>query len=161
MRPYFHLPAPIHLKISQNSMEAKSVKGVLVQIMGPVIDAQFPAGSVPDIYDALEITQENGSKIVLEVQQHLGENRVRTIAMDSTEGLSRGTEVVSTGNVISMPTGEGIRGRLFNVVGTAIDGLEQPTSGERRPIHADPPAFDELATSVEVLETGIKVIHLH
>ncbi len=160
MRPYFHLSAPIHLKISQNSMEAKSVKGVVVQIMGPVIDAEFPAGSVPDIYDAVEITQENGSKIVLEVQQHLGENRVRTIAMDSTEGLSRGTEVVSTGNVISMPTGEGIRGRLFNVVGNAIDGLEQPTSGERRPIHADPPAFDELATSVEVLETGIKVIDL-
>ncbi|PIQ63521.1 MAG: F0F1 ATP synthase subunit beta [Bacteroidetes bacterium CG12_big_fil_rev_8_21_14_0_65_60_17] len=140
--------------------EATSVNGVVVQIMGPVIDAEFPAGSVPDILEALEITQKDGSKIVLEVQQHLGENRIRSIAMDSTEGLNRGTEVVATGKVISMPTGEGILGRLFNVVGNAIDGLEQPKSGERRPIHAAPPAFDDLATSVEVLETGIKVIDL-
>jgi len=141
-------------------MEAKTAKGTVVQIVGPVIDAEFPAGSVPDILDALHIVREDGSKIVLEVQQHLGENRVRTIAMDSTDGLTRGTEVVSTGMVISMPTGDGILGRLFNVVGDAIDGLPQPKSGERRPIHAAPPAFDELATSVEVLETGIKVIDL-
>ena len=141
-------------------MEAKTAKGTVVQIVGPVIDAEFPAGSVPDILDALHIVREDGSKIVLEVQQHLGENRVRTIAMDSTDGLTRGTEVVSTGMVISMPTGENILGRLFNVVGDAIDGLPQPKSDERRPIHAAPPAFDELATSVEVLETGIKVIDL-
>ncbi|MFT5141426.1 MAG: F-type H+-transporting ATPase subunit beta [Rhodothermales bacterium] len=134
--------------------------GEVVQIVGPVVDAQFPAGSVPDILHALTIDREDGSKVVLEVQQHLGENRVRTIAMDSTDGMTRGTTVVNTGKAISMPTGPEVRGRLFNVVGTAIDGLPQPKSEGNRPIHSPPPSYDELATSVEMLETGIKVIDL-
>jgi F-type H+-transporting ATPase subunit beta len=134
--------------------------GEVVQILGAVVDAQFPAASVPDILNALTIDREDGSKLVLEVQQHLGENRVRTIAMDSTDGLTRGTEVVNTGQAIAMPTGPEVRGRLLNVVGQAIDGLPQPTAEAFRPIHAKPPPYDELATSIDMLETGIKVIDL-
>ncbi len=142
-------------------MEAiATATGEVVQIVGPVVDAQFPADAVPDILVALTIDREDGSQLVLEVQQHLGENRVRTIAMDSTDGLTRGAIVVNTGQNISMPIGQEVRGRLFNVVGTAIDGLPQPKSEGRRPIHAKPPTYDELATSVEMLETGIKVIDL-
>ncbi len=142
-------------------MEAKTLAaGSVVQIVGPVIDVQFPSDSVPDILDALVVKDANGEDLVLEVQQHLGENRVRAIAMDATEGIQRGTEVKNTGQAIAMPTGEAIRGRLFNVVGKAIDGLPQPKSDGRRPIHADPPPFDELSTSVEMLETGIKVVDL-
>ena len=133
--------------------------GEVLQVIGPVVDCEFPSSAVPEIYDALEIERESGV-LVLEVQQHLGENRVRTISMDSTDGLTRGTAVRSTGRPISMPVGEAVRGRLFNVVGEAIDGLPKPTVTEHRPIHADPPPFDQLATSVEVLETGIKVIDL-
>ena len=138
----------------------KMATGEVVQIVGPVIDAQFPADSVPEIYDALTIDREDGSKLVLEVQQHLGENRVRTIAMDATDGLTRGTKVTNTGQAISMPIGEDILGRLFNVVGEAIDGIPQPKATERRPIHAAPPSFDQLSTKVEMLETGIKVVDL-
>ena len=142
-------------------MEAKNLAtGSVVQIVGPVIDVQFPSDSVPDILDALVIKDPNGDDLVLEVQQHLGENRVRTIAMDATEGIQRGTEVKNTGQAIAMPTGEAIRGRLFNVVGKAIDGLPQPASDGRRPIHSDPPAFSDLSTTVEMLETGIKVVDL-
>jgi F-type H+-transporting ATPase subunit beta len=142
-------------------MEAKALAtGEVVQIVGPVIDAQFPADGVPDILDALAIDREDGSTLVLEVQQHLGENRVRTIAMDSTDGLTRGTIIRNTGQSIAMPVGPEVRGRLFNVVGRAIDGLPQPKAEGYRPIHAEPPEFDELATSVEMLETGIKVIDL-
>ena len=133
--------------------------GEVLQVIGPVVDCAFPAESVPEIFDALEIERE-GTPLVLEVQQHLGENRVRTISMDSTDGLTRGTTVVNTGRPIAMPVGEEVRGRLFNVVGEAIDGLPQPTVTETRPIHADPPSYDQLATSIEVLETGIKVIDL-
>jgi F-type H+-transporting ATPase subunit beta len=143
-------------------MEAITLQatGEVVQIVGAVVDAQFPAEAVPEILDALVIDREDGSKLVLEVQQHLGENRVRTIAMDSTDGLMRGIPVQNTGQPIAMPTGMDIRGRLFNVIGEAIDGLPQPKAEGRRPIHADPPPFDQLATSVEMLETGIKVIDL-
>jgi len=141
-------------------MEAKNVNGEIVQILGAVVDAQFPADAVPDIMDALVLEQEDGHKLVLEVQQHLGENRVRTIAMDSTDGLKRGMPLQSTGKAIAMPVGGEIRGRLFNVVGEAIDGLDQPSAEDFRPIHAEAPGYDELATSVEMLETGIKVIDL-
>ena len=133
--------------------------GSVLQVIGPVVDCEFPADSVPEILDALEIDRESGL-LVLEVQQHLGENRVRTISMDSTDGLTRGTPVRATGKPIAMPVGEAVRGRLFNVVGEAIDGLPKPQVTEYRPIHADPPDYDQLATSVEVLETGIKVIDL-
>ena len=142
-------------------MEVKQAKGIgkIVQIMGAVVDVEFPTEDVPDILDALVIEREQGD-LVLEVQQHLGENRVRTISMDSTDGLTRGADVRNTGQAISMPTGENIRGRLFNVVGRAIDGLPQPEAEGRRPIHAEAPPFDQLATSVEMLETGIKVVDL-
>jgi F-type H+/Na+-transporting ATPase subunit beta len=133
--------------------------GQVAQIIGPVIDADFTGTKVPDILDALEIDGPAGT-LVLEVQQHLGESRIRAIAMDSTDGVTRGTAVRNTGRPIAMPVGPEVRGRLFNVVGKAIDGLPQPTAEGYRPIHADPPPFDELAASIEMLETGIKVIDL-
>ncbi|MBC8112049.1 MAG: F0F1 ATP synthase subunit beta [Verrucomicrobia bacterium] len=136
--------------------------GKITQIIGPVVDVSFEAeGSrLPNILDALEITRANGTKVILECQRHLGEDRVRTIAMDSTDGLQRGMEVVDLGQQISMPTGEGIRGRLFNVVGEAIDGIPQPKSDTPLPIHRNAPRFEDLSTSTEVLYTGIKVIDL-
>ena len=140
-------------------MNAKAA-GEIVQVVGPVVDVAFPADAVPEILDALTIEREGDDTLVLEVQQHLGENRVRTIAMDSTDGLTRGSAVTNTGRPIAMPVGPEIRGRLFNVVGKAIDGLPQPNAEEYRPIHAEPPGYDELASSVEMLETGIKVIDL-
>jgi len=143
-------------------MEIKTDQAVgrVVQIIGPVVDVEFPEGHLPEIYDALVITLEDGSELVLEVEQHLGENRVRAIAMDSTDGLTRGTPVRNLDRPISVPIGTEIRGRLFNVVGQAIDGLPQPKAEGYRPIHAPAPPFEELATRVEMLETGIKVIDL-
>jgi len=137
-------------------------KGKIKQIIGPVVDVIFQGeeSELPEIYTALEVTREDGQKLVLEVQQHLGEDSVRAVAMDSTEGLQRGTEVVNTGNNIKMPTGEQIRGRLFNVVGDAIDGIGPVKSEHGYPIHNRPPRFEDLSTSKEVLYTGIKVIDL-
>jgi F-type H+-transporting ATPase subunit beta len=143
-------------------MEIKTDRalGRVVQIIGPVVDVEFPEGQLPEIYDALVIERGDGSELVLEVEQHLGENRVRTIAMDSTDGLTRGTPVRNLDRPIAVPIGSEIRGRLFNVVGQAIDGLPQPKAEGYRPIHSPPPPFEELATRVEMLETGIKVIDL-
>jgi len=136
-------------------------KGKIKQIIGAVVDVHFPNDNVlPDIYNALEITRDNGDKLVLEVQQHLGEDSVRTIAMDGTEGLVRGMEVVDTGIPIAMPVGDGINGRLFNVTGDAIDGLPQISKVGARPIHNKPPLFENLSTASEILFTGIKVIDL-
>jgi F-type H+/Na+-transporting ATPase subunit beta len=137
-------------------------KGRITQVIGPVVDVAFDGAgaSVPAILNALEITKSNGVKLILEVQQHLGEDRVRGIAMEGTEGLSRGQEVIDLGSPMTMPSGEGIKGRLFNVVGEAIDGIAQPKSSKGLPIHREAPRFDELATSTEVLFTGIKVIDL-
>jgi len=134
--------------------------GKVKQIIGAVVDVYFPDGSLPEIYNALELKRPNGDKLVLEVQQHLGEDSVRTIAMDATEGLVRGAEVIDTGIAIAMPTGEAIHGRLFNVTGDAIDGLPLVSKENARPIHAMPPAFENLSTATEVLLTGIKVIDL-
>jgi len=136
--------------------------GKVVQVIGPVVDVSFAGenSKLPNILDALSINREDGSKLVLECQQHLGEDRVRTIAMESTEGLVRGTEVVDTGKPIAMPIGEEIRGRLFNVVGEPIDGMEPPQVSKSRPIHSPPPKYEDLTTSTEVLFTGIKVIDL-
>jgi F-type H+-transporting ATPase subunit beta len=136
--------------------------GKVVQVIGPVVDVSFEGEDVklPKIYDALQINRPNGTKLILECQQHLGENRVRTIAMDSTDGISRGTEVIDLEGPISMPVGDDIKGRLFNVVGEAIDGLEQPSGQKRLPIHRPAPKFEDLSTSTEVLYTGIKVIDL-
>jgi len=140
------------------------VIGKVSQIIGPVVDVVFDNKDVelPKIYDSLEITNSNGSVLVLEVQSHIGENTVRTISMDSTDGLSRGTEVRATGAPIQMPIGADIYGRLFNVVGDAIDGLgDLPKDGANgMPIHKQAPKFEDLSTSTEVLFTGIKVIDL-
>ena len=139
------------------------VTGRVAQIIGPVIDVEFETGvELPRIYDSLEITRKDGSLLVLEVQSHIGEDTVRTISMDSTDGLSRGTEVVATGKAIQMPVGKDIYGRLFNVIGDAIDGLGNlPKEGENGlPIHRQAPKFEDLSTSTEVLYTGIKVIDL-
>ncbi|MEE9349610.1 MAG: F0F1 ATP synthase subunit beta, partial [Flavobacteriaceae bacterium] len=139
------------------------VTGKIAQIIGPVIDVVFESGSeLPRIYDSLEIRKEDGSIIVLEVQQHVGEDTVKTIAMDSTDGISRGHEVISTGSPIQIPIGKDIYGRLFNVSGDPIDGLKAlPKDGENGlPIHRDAPKFEDLSTATEVLFTGIKVIDL-
>ncbi|HLR89543.1 MAG TPA: F0F1 ATP synthase subunit beta [Balneolaceae bacterium] len=135
-------------------------KGTIAQVIGPVVDVDFEQGQLPKILNALYIEREDGSRLYLEVAQHLGENRVRTISMDSTDGLVRNMTVVDSGSPISMPVGEDIRGRLFNVVGETIDGIAQPKGERSYPIHRDAPAFEDLATSTEMLETGIKVIDL-
>lgn len=135
--------------------------GKITQIIGAVVDVSFSNDAkLPQIYNALEITRENGKKVILEVQQHLGEDRVRAIAMDSTDGLLRGMPVVDTGFPIRMPIGENVKGRVFNVVGDAIDGIPDLDKSTGRPIHATPPRFEDLSTETEVLFTGIKVIDL-
>lgn len=135
--------------------------GKIAQIIGPVVDVNFADNeNLPKIYDALYIEKDNGQRIILEVQQHLGEERVRTIAMDATEGLIRGMKVVDTGAPIKMPIGEEIKGRVFNVVGDPIDGIQALNKDNGRPIHNVPPRFEDLSTETEVLFTGIKVIDL-
>jgi F-type H+-transporting ATPase subunit beta len=138
-----------------------STAGKIKQVIGAVVDVQFPnQKALPEIYNALEITRPGGEKLVLEVQQHLGEDSVRAIAMDGTEGLVRGMEVIDLGRAITMPIGEGINGRLFNVTGDAIDGLPQVDKTNGRAIHASAPKFEDLSTATEILFTGIKVIDL-
>ena len=135
--------------------------GKIAQVIGPVVDVSFTDNAnLPKIYDALYIEKENGQRIVLEVQQHLGEDRVRTIAMDATEGLIRGMQVMDTGEPIKMPIGDQIKGRVFNVVGDPIDGIQEPDRSTGRSIHNVPPKFEDLSTESEVLFTGIKVIDL-
>src|ERR1700733_12718457 len=133
--------------------------GKIKQIIGAVIDVQFE-GKLPEIYNALELKKANGETLVLEVQQHLGEDSVRCIAMDGTEGLVRGTPVTETDSAITMPGGDAIKGRLFNVTGDPIDGLPPVSKVGGRPIHSKPPAFENLSVSTEILFTGIKVIDL-
>jgi F-type H+-transporting ATPase subunit beta len=133
--------------------------GKVKQIIGAVVDVQFE-GSLPEIFNALEIKRANGDILVLEVQTHLGEDSVRTIAMDGTEGLTRGVDVTDTGGPIRMPATEAIKGRLFNVTGDPIDGLPPVPKVNGRAIHAKPPAFENLSTASEILFTGIKVIDL-
>jgi len=137
-------------------------KGVISQVIGPVVDVTFEtAGTeMPNILDALEITRSDGSVLVVECQQHIGEKTVRAIAMDSTDGLQRGMEVVATGLPIIMPVGEQIRGRLMNVTGLPIDGIGPLDKKGGYPIHRKPPKYEDLSTEKEVLYTGIKVIDL-
>ena len=135
-------------------------QGKITQIIGPVVDVRFDGGKLPKILDALTIKREDGTVVVLEVQQHLGENTVRAIGMDATDGMRRGQIVSDTAAPIQMPVGDDIKGRLFNVVGQAIDGLPQPEGREGLPIHRQPPEFADLSTASEVLFTGIKVIDL-
>ena len=136
------------------------IKGNISQIIGAVVDVHFPEDcTLPNIYDALEVVKENGEKLILECEQDIGENTMRCISMDSTDGLHRGMEVVATGKMITMPT-ENINGRLLNVIGNCIDGIGEADSKKRSEIHRDPPTFDNLSTSQEVFYTGIKVIDL-
>ncbi len=134
--------------------------GKVAQIIGPVVDITFPAGTkLPNILDAL-VVKRPGGDLVFECQQHIGEDTVRAIAMDATEGLQRGQEVIATGKNITMPIGDAIKGRLFNVTGDAIDGIAPVSKEGGYPIHRNPPRYEDLSTSTEVLFTGIKVIDL-
>ena len=135
-------------------------QGVVSQVIGPVVDVRFPEGvELPNILDALVVDGE-GTKVILETQKHIGEDTIRAISMDATEGLSRGMLVTAKGTGIQMPTGEAIKGRLFNVVGDAIDGIGDISKEGGRNIHQSAPKFEDLSTSTEVLFTGIKVIDL-
>jgi len=134
--------------------------GKVIQILGGVVDASFPPENMPEIYDAVEIQRPGRSPVVLEVQNHLGEGQVRGVAMDATEGLSRGMEVVNTHAPISVPVGPSTLGRMFDVLGNPIDGLGEVKSDIYYPIHRPAPTFEEQSTSVEVFETGVKVIDL-
>ena len=140
--------------------------GKIAQVVGPVVDVHFNISAreseleLPRIGDALKVQRPDGKSVILEVQQHIGEDTVRTVAMDSTDGLSRGLDVENTHRPISMPVGGQIRGRVMNVTGDAIDGMEQLDRMDTLPIHRDPPKFEDLTTSQEVLFTGIKVIDL-
>ncbi|PKP53719.1 MAG: F0F1 ATP synthase subunit beta [Bacteroidetes bacterium HGW-Bacteroidetes-1] len=139
----------------------KTITGHISQIIGPVVDVAFEQDSdLPNLLDALEITRDNGEKLILEAQQAIGENTIRTIAMDSTDGLRRGMAVRSLGQPISMPTGDNIKGRLFNVIGQPIDGLKAVETSTSYSIHRLPPKYENLTTQSEVLYTGIKVIDL-
>ena len=136
--------------------------GIISQVIGPVVDVTFEkeGSELPNILDALEIKRPDGQILIVECQLHIGENTVRAIAMDSTDGLSRGTEVIATGAPIMMPTGEQIKGRLLNVIGEPIDGIGKLDRNNGYPIHSKPPKFEDLSTDEEVLFTGIKVIDL-
>ncbi|MCB0832329.1 MAG: F0F1 ATP synthase subunit beta, partial [Bacteroidetes bacterium] len=134
--------------------------GKIVQVIGPVVDVEFADGTLPRIFNANHIKREDGSTLVLEVQQHLGENRVRTVAMDSTDGLVRGMEVTDTGSAIQVPVGEKVLGRLVNITGDSIDGKGVLKTEKTYPIHRPAPNLNELTTQSEMFETGIKVIDL-
>ena len=133
--------------------------GTVTQVIGTVVDVEFPHGDMPTIYNALE-TAVGDQRLVLEVEQHVGNNWVRCLALGPTEGLKRGVDVVDTGRPIAVPVGDPTLGRLFNALGETLDGLEEIDSGDNWPIHRPPPGFEEQATQVEVLETGIKVMDL-
>lgn len=142
-----------------------SSKGFVSQVIGPVVDIRFKADkgkivNLPKIRDAIRIQLSSEKELIVEVQQHIGENTVRTVAMDSTDGLSRGAEAFPTGSPIKVPIGDKLKGRLLNVTGNSIDGLKSIESDSKLPIHRDPPEFSELTTSTEIFYTGIKVIDL-
>jgi len=135
-------------------------EGKISQIIGPVVDVDFPEGRLPSILDALTITRPDGTKLVLETQQHLGEERVRTVSMESTDGLVRGLSVTNTGKPIQVPVGPEVLGRMLNVVGEPIDGRGEVHTKKTYSIHRQAPKFDEISTKAEMFETGIKVIDL-
>ena len=137
-----------------------SKKGKISSIMGAVVDIEFDDGKLPEIYNAVEIDRGDSDKLIVEVAQHLGDSMVRAVAMDSTDGLQRGTLAVDTGAPISVPVGDAVLGRMFDLLGNTIDEKEEVKSDIRLPIHRSAPKFDELTTSSEVLATGIKVIDL-
>ena len=135
-------------------------EGLITQIIGPVIDVEFQSGKLPEIYDALEIYNEDGTKTVTEVQQLLGENKVRSVAMSSTDGLRRGMKVINTANPIEVPVGKAILGRIMNVLGEPVDEMGELNAEAKLPIHRPSPSLTEQNTNVEILETGIKAIDL-
>lgn len=146
-------------------MSNNIINGHIIQIIGPVIDVLFEAEenikvTLPRIHDALKVIREDNSALIVEVQQHIGENTVRTVAMDSTDGLRRGLQVIPTGSPITMPAGDQVKGRLMNVIGAPIDGMAALNKSDALPIHREPPKFEDLSTTREVLFTGIKVIDL-
>ena len=134
--------------------------GKITQIIGAVLDIKFTEGHLPEINDAINVTTQEGNKLVVEVSQHLGDDTVRCIAMGSTDGLVRGMEAIATGAPISVPVGENTLGRMFNVLGEPIDEVKPPKNVEYWPIHRKAPTFEEQSTSQEMLETGIKVVDL-
>ena len=138
---------------------AQGTEGKVVQVTGTVVDVEFPPDDLPELYNGVELSIQ-GARVVMEVEQHVGNNWVRCLAMGPTEGLSRGTEVIDTGRPIAVPVGRETLGRLFNVVGEALDNLGDVAAEETWPIHREAPPFDEQETSTEMLETGIKVIDL-
>ncbi len=139
---------------------ATAAEGRIVQIIGTVIDVEFPPDRLPPIYNALRIPREDGDDLIVEVQQHVGNNWVRALAMDSTDGLTRGMAAVDTGQAIAVPVGERALGRMFNVLGDPIDDEPAPEDAPRWPIHREPPSFEDQETQPSILETGIKVIDL-
>ncbi|MDE6295874.1 MAG: F0F1 ATP synthase subunit beta, partial [Muribaculaceae bacterium] len=136
--------------------------GKVTQVIGPVIDVSFEGGkeNIPPIYNALKVERENGEELILEVEQHIGEDTVRCVAMESTDGICRGVKVEDLGRPIAVPTGNQVKGRLLNVIGEPIDHLAAINRDNLRPIHQPAPSFEELAISTEILYTGIKVIDL-
>src|SRR5438105_9523416 len=140
--------------------KSASKTGEIVQIIGPVLDVRFEEGELPETYHALTVKRDDGERVVAEVQQHLGNNWVRAVSMQSTDGLRRGMKATNTGGPITVPVGKATLGRVFNVVGEPIDG-KGAVKGERRdPIHRRPPSFSDQATTAEIFETGMKVIDL-
>jgi F-type H+/Na+-transporting ATPase subunit beta len=135
-------------------------KGYVTQIIGPVLDIQFPEGNLPPIYSAIKIPLEDGTQTIVEVQQLLGDNKVRAVSMRSTDGLKRGTEAIDLGNPISVPVGASTLGRIFNVIGEPVDEQGEVKVDQTLPIHRDAPAFTELETKPSIFETGIKVVDL-
>jgi len=139
---------------------AKGTVGKVVQVIGPVVDAEFPPEELPEMYNALEIERDDADSLVVEVQQHLGDNWVRCVAMDTTDGLRRGETIVDTGAPISVPVGKAALGRLFNVLGRPIDNLGEVDTDIYYPIHRPAPSFEEQMTTTQIFETGMKVIDL-
>ncbi len=135
-------------------------EGNITQVIGPVIDVEFPSGILPEINDSVEIINDNGTKIVAEVQQHLGENRVRTVAMSSTDGIKRGMKVINTSEPIKIPVGKNILGRILNVLGEPVDNAGEIETDTYLPIHRSSPSLTDQNTDIEILETGIKAIDL-
>jgi len=145
-----------------NTLTMSQLIGEIIQVIGPVVDVSFEetGDELPSIHESLKIKRPDGSQLVIECQQHIGEHAIRTIAMDSTDGLQRGMKVVATGQEIRMPRGDTVKGRLLNVVGESIDGLEPVKKFEGYQVHSKPPVYKDLSTETEVLFTGIKVIDL-
>lgn len=159
-RPIPLFPSLILFVARLYATEAKGATGVVKTVIGAVVDIQFDSDNLPPILNALEVQGFAGGRLVLEVASHLGENSVRTIAMDGTEGLVRGTKVVDTGNPIMVSVGQATLGRIMNVIGEPIDERGPIKGVKLCPIHAEPPPFVEQSTTAEVLETGIKVVDL-